>query len=220
MKGKRLALLPDSGPSIESRVVAGLHKIGLAMKQQAWQQANGAGLSPTQAQILALAVAHEPLTGTDLSERLGLSLPTISDSVRVLVQKKLLRKKPDPRHPRASLLTLTGRGRQLGTKARAWPEFMADAVGQLSPEEQRAFSSGILKMIVALQGQGLIPLDGMCLSCSHFRPNVHTGAKPHHCALIDAPLAGEELRLDCPDQALANSEVRQQLWEQFTRPQP
>lgn len=218
MSGKRRPVLKNRPPSVESRVVAGLQKIGLAMKQQAWTQANNEGLSATQGQILALAAIHAPLTATDLSERLGITLPTVSDSVRVLVEKKLLRKKSDPRHPRASLLTPTERGLRLGLKARTWPEFMAEAVDQLSPEEQRAFSSGIMKMIGALQAQQLIPLDGMCLTCTHFRPHVRAGEKPHHCAFINAPLSGDELRLDCPDHTLADVETRQQAWEQFMRP--
>jgi len=202
---------------VASRIAAGLHKIGLAMKQQAWQQANEEGLSATQGQILAALVGSGPLTGTELSERLGVTLPTISDSVRVLVTKGLVTKSPDPRHPRASLLTPTPKGASLGARARSWPEFMADSVADLSPEEQRAFFTGVMKMIRSLQEQGLIPLSGMCVTCQHFRPNVRPGATPHHCALVDAPLAGDQLRLDCPEHASADATARQRIWEQFLR---
>jgi len=202
---------------LSSRIATGLHKIGLAMKQQAWQQANEEGLSATQGQILAAIATHGPLTGSELSQRLGVTLPTISDSVRVLVEKTLLTKSADPRHPRASLLTLTERGTQLGARARSWPEFMAAAVSDLSPEEQRAFFSGVVKMIRALQEQGLVPVSGMCVTCTHFRPNVRTGAAPHHCALVDAPLASVQIRLDCPEHELAAEAPRRELWERFIR---
>jgi DNA-binding MarR family transcriptional regulator len=202
---------------LNSRIATGLHKIGLAMKQQSWQQANNDGLSATQGQILAALVSHGPLTGSELSERLGVSLPTISDSVRVLVEKKLLTKSPDPRHPRASLLKPTEKGEALGARARSWPEFMAAAVSGLSSEEQRAFFSGVMKMIRALQEQGLIPISQMCVTCKHFRPNVREGESPHHCALVDAPLANEQLRLECPEHELADETIRKALWEQFTR---
>ncbi|NOJ97840.1 winged helix-turn-helix transcriptional regulator [Corallococcus coralloides] len=217
MTGKRPGYFDENSEPISARIATGLHKIGLAMKQQSWQQANGAGLSATQGQILATLVASGPLTGKELSERLGVTLPTISDSVRVLVEKALVTRSSDPRHPRASLLTPTATGASLGARARSWPEFMADAVADLSPEEQRAFFAGIVKMIRMLQEQGLVPVTGMCVTCTHFRPNVRPGASPHHCAFVDAPLSSEQLRLDCPEHERAAESARREVWEQFMR---
>ena len=218
MSRTSLPYIEENTEPLASRIATGLHKIGLAMKQQAWQQANEEGLSATQGQILAALATHGALTGSELSQRLGVTLPTISDSVRVLVEKTLVTKSPDPRHPRANLLTPTKKGAQLGARARSWPEFMAAAVADLSAEEQRAFFSGVVKMIRSLQDQGLIPVSGMCVTCVHFRPNVRPGAKPHHCALVDAPLATEQVRLDCAEHELAAEAPRRELWEQFMRP--
>ncbi len=205
MPSRRLPVLDEHTEPLTARIAAGLQKIGLAMKHQAWLQANEEGLSPTQGQILATLVGQGALTGKELSERLGVTLPTISDAVRALVDKKLVTRSPDPRHPRASLLTPTSKGRASGARARSWPEFMADAIADLSPAEQSAFFAGVVKMIRALQEQGLVPLSGMCVTCTHFRPNVRAGAKPHHCALVDAPLRDDDLRLDCPEHVpLAN----------------
>lgn len=218
MTRSSLPYFDENTDPLSSRIATGLHKIGLAMKQQAWQQANEEGLSATQAQILAAIVTRGPLTGTELGQLLGVTLPTISDSVRVLVEKKVLTRSADPRHPRASLLKPTAKGARLGERARSWPEFMATAVTELTVEEQRAFFSGVVKMIRTLQGQGLIPVSGMCVTCTHFRPNVRPGATPHHCALVDAPLANDQLRLDCPEHELASDASRQELWQQFMRP--
>lgn len=218
MAKKRLPTAPDDAEPLSSRIATGLHKIGLAMKQQAWQQANEEGLSATQGQILAALVAHGPLTASELSARLGVTLPTISDSVRVLVEKGLVTRAPDPRHPRAVLLSPSRKGKGLGARARSWPEFMAAAVDTLSPGEQQAFYGGVVKMIRSLQESGLVPLGGMCVTCTHFRPHVRSGPAPHHCALVDAPLHAEALRLDCPDHALADEAARQALWHRFVSP--
>ena len=94
---------------------------------------------------------------------------------------------------------------------------MAAAVSTLSPDEQRAFFTGVVKMISTLQEQGLVPLDGMCITCTQFRPNVRTGDKPHHCALIDAPLAADQLRIECPDHDLATEDARRALRDQIVR---
>jgi DNA-binding MarR family transcriptional regulator len=218
VSSRRLPYFDENTEPLPARIATGLHKIGLAMKQQAWQQANDEGLSPTQGQILAVLVADGPLTGSELSAKLGVTLPTISDSVRVLAEKGLVTKSRDPRHPRASLLTPTKKGAALGTRARSWPEFIATAIEGLAPEEQRAFFSGVMKMLRTLQEQGLVPLHGMCLSCTHFRTNVRSGPSPHHCALVDAPLASDQLRLECPEHELALPAARNELWEQLLRP--
>lgn len=219
MSRKRLPIAEEPAEPLAARIAAGLHKIGLAMKQQSWQQASGEGLSATQGQILAILVEAGPLTGTELGERLGVTLPTISESVRVLVEKGFASKSPDPRHPRASLITPTRKGATLGARARSWPEFMAEAVTTLSVDEQRAFYAGVTKMIRTLQEQGLVPLSGMCVTCTHFRPHAHASkSAPHHCALVDAPLAAEQLRLDCPEHQPVAAEAREPLWQAFLRP--
>lgn len=216
MARTRLRFFDQNSEPLDRRIATGLHKIGLAMKQQTWQQATGEGLSPTQGQILAVLSLEGPLSGTELSKRLGVSLPTISDSARVLVEKGLVQKKPDERHPRASLIELTPGGRVRAEKARSWPEFLASAVSTLSESEQEAFLSGLIKMIRTLQENGQIPTNRMCVTCTNFRPHVHDGPLPHHCELVGAPMATRHLRIDCAEHQQAEEAARALAWERFT----
>jgi DNA-binding MarR family transcriptional regulator len=198
-KTTRLPVFDQISEPIEERIATGLHKLGLAMKHETWRQASEDGLSPTQGQILAALSLEGKLSGKELADRLGVTLPTVSDSVSALVDKKLAARERDPRHPRASLVGLTALGRSRAAKVRAWPEFLATAVGELSEPEQSAFLSGLLKMIRSLQVDGRIPTNRMCVTCVHFQPNVHDGPLPHHCDFVDAPMADRHLRTDCPD---------------------
>lgn len=216
--GRRLPVLFDeTSQPIEKRIATGLQKLGLAMKHQAWSQSSQAGLSPTQGQILAMLGVEGLLTGSELAMRLGVTLPTVSDSVRVLVDKGMVAKQPDPRHPRASLLALTGAGRTLADQLSSWPDFLSTAAAELSEVEQEAFLGGVVKMIRALQVKGLIPTSRMCVSCTHFRPHAHPGPLPHHCAFVDAPMADRHLRVDCAEHEEAGAEQRDEAWRRFVK---
>ena len=59
----------EAGATLARRIATGLRKVGLAMKQQSWLQANEEGLSATQGQILAGLMSHGALTGTEPSDR-------------------------------------------------------------------------------------------------------------------------------------------------------
>jgi DNA-binding MarR family transcriptional regulator len=208
-------LFDQTSDALEQRIATGLHKIGLALRHQTWLAASAHGLSPTQGQILAALATDGPLTGSELGERLGVTLPTISDSAHALVEKGLVSKRPDERHPRASLLELTRAGRKRAMSVRSWPEFLAVAVGTLPATEKQAFLAALVKMIRALQEKGQIPLSRMCLTCVYFRPRAHDGPLPHHCAFVDAPMADQHLRLDCGEQEEAPSTQREEAWARF-----
>lgn len=209
---------PLDSPPLEGRIATGLHKLGLALKHQEWSRANEHGLSPTQGQILALLATAEALTASDVGARLGIGLPTISEAVTTLAAKGLLRRTADPRHPRARRLGLTAAGRRLATEARAWPEFLAQAVGALTPLEQSTLMTALMKMIRTLQEERQIPVQRMCVTCTHFRPNVRDGETPHHCAFVDAPVGAEHLRLDCPEHEPAPDDDARQQWARFVAP--
>lgn len=218
--GRSLPLFfEENSEPIDRRIAVGLRKLGLAMKLQAWEQANHEGLSPTQGQILATLSLEGPLSGSELSQRLGVTLATISDSVRTLVDKGAVAKRPDPRHPRASLIELTPHGRALAQKVTTLPDAIVSAVGALSALEQEAFLAGVVKIIRSLQLSGHIPVSRMCVTCKYFRPNAHEGALPHHCAFVDAPMAGRHLRIDCGEHEQAEEQQREDAWRRFVQPE-
>lgn len=200
---------------LDERIATGLHKIGLALKLQSWQGASRAGLSPAQGQILALLAGDGALTATEVARRLGVTLPTVSESVRVLLEKGLVEREAEAGRGRARPLALTDAGRARATEARAWPEFLAAAAGSLNDAERGAFWSGLVKMIRNLQEDGRIPPHRMCVTCVHFRAHVRVGERPHHCAFVDAPMAASHLRLDCDDHSEADAAARAASWAAF-----
>jgi DNA-binding MarR family transcriptional regulator len=206
---------PFESPPLDQRIAMGLHKLGLALKHQAWAQASEHGVSPTQGQILAMLAAEKALSASEVSTRLGIGLPTVSEAVTTLADKGFVRRSPDPRHPRARLLRLTAAGSRLAAHTRAWPEFLTQAVGSLTLAEQSTLLTALVKMIHTLQEQGQIPISRMCATCTHFRPYVHDGDTPHHCAFVDAPMGAPHLRLDCAEHEPAPFEQQRVAWIRF-----
>ena len=212
------ALPPDE--PLARRVRTGLAKVGIALKQQAWAEAGGRGLTPTQGQVLALLRASpDGLRLGVLAQQLGVTEPTASDSVAALHRKGLVVKASLAGDGRAVVMRLTPAGVREAAAAAAWPDFLLEAVDELSAAEQAAFLRGLVTMIRTLQIRGRIPVARMCVSCRFFRPYRHQDAsRPHHCAFVDAPFGDGELRLDCPDHAAAPPEQAAATWHAFRAP--
>jgi DNA-binding MarR family transcriptional regulator len=208
--------LPPDQP-LDRRVTIGLAKIGMALKQRAWAEAGGRGLNPTQGQILALLRANpDGLRLGVLAEQLGVTAATTSDSVTALQRKGLIAKLPTAGDGRGVVVRLTQTGSREAAAAAAWPDFLLEAVGELSSEEQATFLRALVSMIRTLQEKGRIPVARMCVSCRFFRPFAHDDpVHPHHCAFVDAPFGDGELRLDCADHITASADLADQNWQIF-----
>jgi DNA-binding MarR family transcriptional regulator len=91
-----------------------------------------------------LAEAGEPLSLKALSERIGLSLPGMSRSVDVLVQRGLVKRDEDPEDRRSKRVGLTAKGRRTFeglvelriARLREWVE-------RLDADQRAALSEGI-----------------------------------------------------------------------------
>lgn len=202
---------------IEQRIAAGLTKLSLAIKHEAWRDAEKQGISPTQGQILTLLAAGRSERPTDIAENMGISLATVSASIKALVDKGLVAKRRVAEDGRGSRLVLTASGKREAELVAGWPDFLMEAVRALSPDEQAVFLKAIIKMIHTLQQQKLIPVARMCVHCRYFEPHAHYSGPKHHCHLVDARLDSNDLRIDCPEQEPRELETIAQTWINFIR---
>jgi DNA-binding MarR family transcriptional regulator len=203
---------------IEQRLATGLYKLGLAVKHQERQQSLEEGLSSTQAQILTVLATEGDKTPSEVASHLGLSLPSVSDSVTALVSKKFVSRHRAPSHHRATLLRLTRTGSAVARRASDWPEFLVAGIHTLTDAQRESLLSILLSMLRSLQEAGRIPVQRMCVTCTFFRPNVHTGARPHHCQLVDAPMGAAHLRLVCDEHETASVAAQVAQWHAFISP--
>lgn len=208
---------PLDAEPLAKRIAAGLARIGIVLRSSAWRRAYPAGLTALQAQLV-VRLASRGRRGMrlgDLAEELGVTAATASDAVGALARKRLVRKARDPEDARAVSVTLTARGRRVASGLADWPDAVAGAIESLSPREQEALLTALMRIIRSLQEQNLIPVMRACVTCRYFRANAYPGSEqPHHCAFVDAPFGHRLLRLECPDHEPAEASVAAGNWEE------
>lgn len=206
--------MPD--PALDTRLAQGFAKLALVMRHEERRKGAASGLSPLQAQILALLGSRGALRLTAIAENIGVRLPAASEATATLEGKGLVTKGPDPADTRARLIQLTRRGRREVESTAALPAILPEALAGLDDAERAQLLGTLVKMIAALERAGRVPLSRMCVTCVHFRPHAQPGApQPHFCAFIDAPLSAADLRIDCSDHAPLEGDVREAVWQRF-----
>ena len=206
---------------VSNKLLAGLNRIGLAMRSAAWGEATESGLTPTQSQILAFISARgaqSPRSG-DAADALGITPQTASVAIAALVQKGLVIKAPDANDRRAATLRLTRQGEVAARVAAQWPEFLTNAVQELDSNERQAFLRILVKMIRRLQVDGEIVPQRLCVTCTHFQPDSPAGraGAPHFCALKNTALGEIDIRLDCPEHRPATADGAVAIWQTYAR---
>ena len=129
----------------------------------------------------------------------GTTRGTASQTVRALVQKGLLRRRPARHDQRSFHLELTDAARA-ALDADPLGEFV-DAAGALPPEQCTALVDGLRAMLEQILEKRSRRAFGMCTSCEHLRPldSRRAGCGRHHCGLQDEILDEDELERICVD---------------------
>ena len=206
------------GEQATGRVTHGLLRLSTAMRSQAWEWAEGAGLTPTQGEILVLLMQRRgPMRLGEIARETALTAATTSDAVSTLEGKGLVEKRRALDDGRALAVRLTARGKTAAKKALVWPEFLSKAVGTLKVDEQSQLYRSLLKTIRQLEVVQQIPPHRMCLSCTHLEASKNPKKTPHHCALLNIDMADTGLRLDCSVYEEGDLAKQKKNWKIFAQ---
>ncbi|WP_144111377.1 MarR family winged helix-turn-helix transcriptional regulator [Paraburkholderia sp. BCC1886] len=206
------------GELASGRVTHSLLRLSTAMRSQAWDWAEGAGLTPTQGEILVLLMQRKgPMRLGEIARETALTAATTSDAVSTLETKGLVEKRRALDDGRALAVRLTARGRTAAKRAVQWPDFLAKAVGALRDDEQAVFYRTLLKTVHHLEAEGTIPPHRMCLSCTHFEPSKNPKKTPHQCALLGLKMLDTDVRLDCSVYEIADLTTQKKTWKIFAQ---
>jgi len=187
---------------VDARIVAALERLSQVFRVRLREEARRRNLSPIQAQFLVYLLHHDVVLRrvSQLAREFDLTQATVSDAVASLETKGLLRREQWPEDRRVVTLRLTPEGDGLATSLSNWADPIREHVEGFSKGERETAMGFLMELAGSLQRSGLIAVARMCVTCRFFRRDVRPGeASPHHCGLLNVPLGGSDLRVDCPE---------------------
>lgn len=183
--------------NIEAKIVIALERIAESFRVMLWQESKETALSPIQIQILIFLLFHTPEKRkvSYLAQEFNMTKATISDAVKVLLQKELITKEIEIEDTRSYTMHLTEKGQVIAQKASSFANHLTNPVTELSTTQKEVLLESLLSMIYKLHQAGIIQVQRMCLLCRFYSKNEGN----HFCNLLQKPLKNTELRVDCEE---------------------
>jgi MarR family transcriptional repressor of emrRAB len=175
-----------------------LAALSRAMQNEQRQAAVSAGLLPVQLAILGYLRDANRYSNTQqaLTEYLGLTKGTVSQSLKVLEERGWLARQGDTVDRRSVRLSLTAAG--LAMLASVVDDAWGRTAATLPAAEQAVLSQLLTRLLSAWQHARQGKTFGVCHSCRHFRP----GQTTHQCGLTGEALSDEDSARICREHSL------------------
>ena len=185
--------------NVDYKIVAALEKIAEVFRVLLWTEAKEHKLSPIQMQLLIFIKYHnsdKQRRIASMAREFNLTKATISDSIKVLEQKGLIKRTDDALDSRSFNFSLTDQGLKLTGMIENFTLPLDGAIATLSTQQKDQFLMSLLDLIFRLNQTGIISTQRMCYSCFYYRGDRQQN---HFCNLMQQPLAVDELRIECPE---------------------
>lgn len=164
------------------------------------------GLQPVQLEALHYLSICNRYSDTPMgvTEYLGQTKGTVSQTLKVLEKKGLLSKQIDKNDKRMYHLKVSSRGKQLLKKTIPTTMFV-NACEVLSEDKQSDIAKSLKLLLITLLQANNMKTFGVCHSC---RYNSKTEDNAYFCNLVQQPLTGHDINLICREHV--NFEVNTQ----------
>jgi DNA-binding MarR family transcriptional regulator len=175
-----------------------LAALSRAMQNEQRQAAVGAGLLPVQLAILGYLRDANRYSNTQqaLTEYLGLTKGTVSQSLKILEERGWLMRQNDAVDRRCIRLSLTTAGQAV--LATVVDDAWGATAATLPAAEQAVLSQLLARLLSTWQQARHGKTFGVCRSCRHFRP----GQTTHHCGLTGEALSEDDSARICREHSL------------------
>ncbi len=188
--------------SMNRVMVVALERISQAFRTLLWDYAKKEQLSPIQIQFLVYIAAHPHSQSyvTEIAREFNLTAATVSDAVKSLEKKGLIKKLSGEKDKRRFRLRLTDSGMVVTKHLTNWQSAILEHLKEYSPETKQTVVFFLLNLLESLKKDNLLFRVKTCLSCDYFREDLYPeDDAQHHCILRDLKLQSGELRIDCPN---------------------
>ncbi len=191
--------LNHQNQNTESKIIAALERISQAFRVLLWQESKEFSLSPIQVQVLVFLLHHSEKKRkvSYLADEFNMTKATISDTIKTLEQKNLITKEYEPHDTRSYIIHLSEKGKQIAEQTALFTREIQPPIDALNTNDKENLLLSLIDIIHHLNKTGIITLQRMCFTCSHYRKNYKETA--HFCQLLDQKLTHTELRVDCPE---------------------
>ncbi len=181
--------------NLSNKIVAGLERISEAFKVLLWEKAKLLGLSPIQIQILIFINYHkiEFCNVSHLAKEFNVTKPTISDAVRVLVNKKLIEKEYSSSDSRSYTIQLSGSGKTIVSETENFAHPLKKQLNGINDKDLESTFKTLSKLIYKLNQIDILTIQRTCYGCKFYQKN----SNQHFCNLLEKELLNSEIRIDC-----------------------
>ena len=132
---------------MDAELVARLRGVIPRLARELNDTSTGEGLTPTQYSVLALVRSRGPLGLAELTELEGLNPTMVSRIIKVLDERELIRRMPDPNDMRAARLAATPMGEQVHDRVRAQrTQVLSECLGRLPADTANTLLAAVPAM--------------------------------------------------------------------------
>jgi DNA-binding MarR family transcriptional regulator len=187
--------LENQNAHLDNKIVAGLERLSQVFRILLLEKAKEHSLSPVQIQLLIFIQYHSPdkTTISYLAQEFNLTKPTISDAIKALEQKKLIKKFTDHRDTRSYTIQLTLSGKRVVTETENFANPLISIIAKSNDTDKKVLWENISKLIIQLHKLAIISVQRTCFNCQHYAIENKT----HFCNLLNQKLDAQDIRIDC-----------------------
>jgi DNA-binding MarR family transcriptional regulator len=189
--------LTEQNNNLNNKIVAGLERLSQVFRILLWEKAKEHSLSPIQIQLLIFIQHHstDKTTISYLAQEFNFTKPTISDAIKILAEKKLIKKIADSNDTRSYTIALTAAGKKIVTAAENFTSPLTEIIAKTNRPDKAILWENISNLILLLNKQEIISVQRTCFNCKHY---LIKNNNPF-CSLLDTKLLTEDIRIDCAE---------------------
>ncbi len=189
--------LENQNSNLDNKIVAGLERLSQVFRILLWEKAKEHSLSPIQIQLLIFIQHHsaDKTTVSYLAQEFNFTKPTISDAIKVLEQKKLIKKITDSTDTRSYTIQLTATGKKIVLETEYFVNPLTEIISKSNRKDKLILWHHISNIILRLNKLGVISVQRTCFNCKHYSAKN----KNPFCNLLNVKLEAQDIRIDCEE---------------------